>query len=279
MAQLGSVGYDARHAYHAARNSDWLERLTRVGFVAKGIVYLLVGALALMAAFNRGGETTDHQGVIQKIATKPFGEFALIAIGVGLLAYAIWRFLCAFADVESKGSDGKGLAQRAGYVGSGIIHASIALAAFKLVAGMPSSGSGTQTWSARVLNAPGGELIMAVLGISIIIGGIAQFRHGWSHKFEHELRLREMSPEERQVASRAGKWGYAARGITFAITGMFVVFAAIRHDASQVKGLEGALDTLAAQPYGALLMALVAAGLIGYGTFCFIAARYRRIRT
>lgn len=279
MAQLGSVGVNARDVYRGVGGSSWLDRLTRLGFLAKGIVYLLIGTLALLAAFQEGGETTDQTGIIHKIATKPFGEFLLFAIGIGLLAYAAWRFLCAFVDSENKGDGKEGMAKRAGYFGSGVIHASLAIAALKLAIGSPSaSGSSAQSWSAKVLDAPGGMFIMAALGVAIIIGGIEQFRHGMNRKFEKELRMDQMNAQERETVSKAGKWGYAARGITFVLSGAFVVFAAIQHDPSRVKGLEGALDMIASQPFGPILMALVAAGLVGYGVYCMFAAKYRKLR-
>src|SRR4051812_17233364 len=112
---MAEIAQQARRGYRAVRRCNHLETLTRIGFLSKGVVYLLLGSLAVMAALHKGGQTTDQKGVIQFIAGKPFGELALSLIAAGLTGYAIWRFVCAISDVEGKGSDAKGLAARMGY--------------------------------------------------------------------------------------------------------------------------------------------------------------------
>jgi hypothetical protein len=279
MTQIRSAGYAVKEGLGSVRRSNTMERLTRIGFASKGIVYLLVGILALMAAFGSGGETTDKKGVIQRIMAQPFGEFALVVIGIGLLAYAAWRFLCCFQDLENDGSDAKGIAKRAFYFVSGFVYASAALYAFKLLSGSgpAAGGDSTQSWTARILDAPGGQLLVAAAGIAVIIGGLAQIREGWQERFQKHLRLGQIPGDRKHWAIKVGKWGYVARGIVFSIIGVFVMQAAMRHDASRVRGSEGALDTLAAQPFGQWLLAFVAAGLACYGIYSLIESKYRRV--
>ena len=278
MAQINSAGHMAKQGFDSVRRSAALEVLTRVGFAAKGIVYLMVGVLALMAAFNEGGETTDKKGVMERIATQPFGEFALIVIGVGLFAYAAWRFLCCFVDVENEGSDGKGVGKRLLYLGSGLIYASAGMYAIRIVMNSSrSGGDGAQAWTARLMDAPAGPWLVAIVGIGVVVGGIMQIRHGWQEKFRKHLRLGQMSGDHKHWAIRAGKWGYIARGVVFAVIGFFIMLAAIRHDPSRVRGSEGALDALAAQPYGQWLLAFVAAGLACYGVYSLIETKYRHV--
>lgn len=279
MANLRSVGYDAQHGVNSVRRSETLEKLTRVGIACKGIVYLLIGVLALMAAFQQGGGTTDQRGALQRIAGQPFGEFLLIVMAVGLLAYAAWRFLSATLNTEGESRDGKGFAKRAGYFISGLIYSSVAIYAFNLATGNGGGGGNqAQTWTAKLLDAPGGVLLVALAGVAIVVAGVMQIKHGMKEEFLQKLRLREMSASERDVAVRAGKWGYSARGVTFGVMGTLLVLAAIRHNPGEAKGLEGALDTLASQPFGQFILALVAAGLAGYGVYCMFEARYRTVR-
>jgi hypothetical protein len=278
MARLNTAGYEAQRGVNAIRHSSALEKLTRIGFVCKGLVYFLIGILALMAAFGNGGETTDQRGVLDRVAQQPFGEFALIVIGVGLLAYATWRFCSAFFDTEDDGSGGKGMAKRAGYFVSGLIYTSVALYAFRFVTGDAAGGTTEQSLTARLMNAPAGTLLVAAVGIAIVIAGIMQIRDGWHERFMRHMRTGEMSDSELDVAAKAGKFGYTARGIVFGIIGVFFMLAAMRHNPGEVRGLEGALDTLAAQSFGPWLLAAVAIGLMGYGIFCVLQARYRTVR-
>jgi hypothetical protein len=256
-----------------------LVRFTRIGFACKGVVYLLIGILALKAAFGRGGETTGKEGAIQQIAAQPFGEFALAVIGIGLLAYAAWRILCGVMDLEHEGDRPTGMAKRIGYFLSGAVYASAGIYALKLLTGngSGSGGDGTASMTARLMDAPAGTLLVALAGAILIGVGIMQIRNGWTEKFRKHLRMGSMHGEQKQLALRAGKWGYIARGVVFCTMGLLVISAAVRHDPSRARGLEGSLDTLAQQPFGQWLLAFVAAGLICYGAYCFIEARYRQI--
>jgi hypothetical protein len=271
MARIGNIDYHAR----AIRHSDSLEKLMRVGFVCKGIVYVLIGILALLVALGEGGETTGSKGAVARIASQPFGEFALAVIGVGLLAYALWRFICAFRDSEHEGSDAKGMSKRAGYVFSGAVYTSTAFYALQLLAGNGGSGGDqTQTWTARLMDAPAGVFLVFAAGVATVVGGLYQIHKGWREKFRQHLRS---LPAGRNWVIRAGKWGYIARGIVFAIIGMFIMIAAVQHDPAQARGLEGALDTLAQQPLGTWLLGFVAAGLACYGAYSIIEGRYRKL--
>jgi Domain of Unknown Function (DUF1206) len=279
MAMPRSISYNARHAAHSARHSGVLETLTRVGFACKGVVYLLIGLFAVLAAFQHGGETTDQRGVIQTIATQPFDEFSLAIIGIGLLAYASWRILSAIADTEGEGSDAKGKAKRTGYFMAGVVYAGIAMYAFRLLMG-DSGGSAdqTQTWTARLMEAPAGTYLVAAAGLILSAAGIAQIIHGWKQEFRRHLQLGDHGTAG-HWAIRAGQWGYIARGIVFGVIGALIVSAAIQHSPGRAKGLEGALDTLAAQPFGQWLLAFVGAGLTCYGIYSLIEAKYRRVST
>jgi hypothetical protein len=159
------------------------------------------------------------------------------------------------------------------------MYTGIAYTALRMVTGSSAAsvGDATKTWTARLLDAPGGTLLVVAAGVAILIGAFMQVRRGLKEEFRNDLRTHEMSAEEQRWTRRAGKWGYVARGIVFGITGVFVVVAGVRSNPQEARGLEGSLDTLAQQPFGQLLLALAAAGLICYGVYAMIEARYRRV--
>lgn len=268
-----------QHADNITREAKgWIEPLGRFGYAAKGIVYALIGVLAAQAAFGRGGETTDSQGALQRIVQAPFGKVLLGIVAIGLVGYAIWRLVQAFEDTENKGSDAKGYITRAGYAGVGLAYLGLAFSAVQMITGSNSQGSGGQQGlTARLLAQPFGQLLVGLIGAVVIGVGAYQLYKAYSAKFREELKLQEMSQTEEQWATRSGRLGFAARGIVFIITGILVITAALQTDASQARGMSGALDTLSQQQYGPWLLGLVALGLVAYGLFCLVEARYRRM--
>lgn len=262
-------------------SAEWIERLARFGFAAKGVVYAVVGFLAAQAAFGTGGRTTDTQGALQSIVSQPFGQILLAIVAIGLVGYVLWRFVQAILDPENEGSDAKGVAKRIGYAISGLIYASLAFSAVKIIAGS-SSGSGngdssTQDWTARVLAQPFGQWLVGLGGAFLIGLGFYYFYRAFTAKFRKKLKIREMSIAEERWATRLGQLGIAARAVVFIIIGFFLIQAARQSDASEARGLGGALGSLAGQPYGPWLLGLVAIGLIAYGIYMGVEARYRRI--
>ena len=241
------------------------------------MVYTLIGVLAAQAALTAGGETTGQQGALEKIGEAPFGRFLLIAMGVGIAGYALWRFIQAFLDTENKGSGGKGIAVRTGYFIIAAIHVSLAASAFTLVMGMDEGGDSTTGWTAELLSQPFGQWLVGIVGASVIVYGLVQFYRAYTVKFRRKLKLHEMSAAEQKWATRLGCMGFAARGVVFLIVGIFLIVAGMVDDPQQARGLDGALATLAQQRWGALVLGTVAVGLAAYGIFMFVQARYRRM--
>jgi hypothetical protein len=258
----------------------WVERLARFGYLAKGIVYAIVGILAVQAALGTGGKTTDTKGALGAIAAQPFGKFLLVLLVIGLIGYVVWRFIQAIKDPEHKRNDPQSLARRIGSAISGLIYAGLALSAIRLIMGSGGGGSGSssqQDWTARLLSQPFGQWLVGLIGAFIVGFGFYQLYIAYKAKFRKEMKLREMSPTEETWATRLGRFGEAARGIVFIIIGFFLLQAARQSDASQVRGLDGALQALAEQPYGPWLLGIVALGLVAYGIHMGVQARYRRI--
>jgi hypothetical protein len=277
---LDQAGARTEQVVRQAAQNPWVERLARFGLAARGIVYAVIGLLAVQAAFFGRGKTTDTRGAIQAIGEQSRALLALVA--VGLLGYALWRFVQALLDPERKGSDAKGLAKRAAMAGSGIVYSGLAIAAFRALSGAAvrsgsGAGGGNQAITASLLDKPFGRWLVALAGLAVIAGGIQQIVKGWTRKFERKLNTGEMSADERRLALRTGQAGLAARGVVFLLTGGFLVQAALRYDPSKARGLRGALDTLAAQPHGPWLLGAVALGLVAFGAYSFLEARYRKI--
>ncbi len=260
-----------------ALQSPWMEKMARAGYAARGAVYALVGLLAVQTAFGARSHATDTRGALQEVARQSTALLWLMALG--LFGYAIWRIVQGFLDREHKGNGIKGLAHRVGRVGSGLIYGSLAVAAVRIAQGgrAGSGGSNYQEWTAKLMSQPFGRWLVAAVGIGVIVGGLHQIRRGWTEKFRKELRLQEMDEAERKLAINSGKLGLIARGIVFLVSGGFLIQAARRFDPSEARGLSGALAALAAQPHGTLLLALVAIGLIAFGAYSLLLARYGRI--
>lgn len=265
-----------------AASHPWFEKFARFGFAAKGLVYFIVGLLAAQAAFTAGGKTTDTSGALQTIITQPFGKFLLAIVTLGLLGYASLRLVKAIlAPEQSHGDNGiKAIGQRLGNALSGVIYISLAFTALSLIFGWGSGGGGdssTQDWTARVLSQPFGQWLVGLAGLGTIgVGGYYIYK-AYTSKFMEDLKQSQMNQTERKWSKRAGQFGMTARGVVFGIIGIFLLVAAWQSDASEARGLGGALATLARQPYGAWLLGLVALGLIAYSGYTLVEARYRQI--
>lgn len=269
-----------KHSIGQAVSHVWFERLARLGYASKGLVYFIVGFLAAQAAFSIGGRTTDTSGALSEIVNQPFGKFLLFLVTIGIIGYALWRIVQTILDPEHQGDkmDAKRIAQRIGYALSALAYAGLALTAVKLIMG---SGGGksdtTEDLTAQILAQPFGQWLVGLAG-SIVIGvGFSYFYEAYKAKFRRHFKLDEMSQTELIWATRLGRFGIAARGIVFVIIGFFLIQAARLSDASQTKVLGDVLAILAQQPFSPVILALVPLGLIAYGIYSVIEARYRRL--
>ena len=269
---MGQVEQVAR-----AAGRPWVEPLARFGYAARGVVYAFIGVLAVQAAFFGRGQTTGPEGAIRTIAEQ--SKLLLALIGIGLIGYALWRFVQGILDPENKGRDPKGLVKRGAMVASGVVYAGLALFAFRLLSqgGGASAGGGQSSTTAKLLALPFGRALVILAGIGVIVSALYQLYDAYTRKFQRRLKTNEMSPEEQRLAIHTGQLGLASRGVAFLITGWFLIQAALRYDPDRAQGLGGALETLARQPAGPWLLGIVAIGLVAYGAYSFLQARYRRI--
>lgn len=258
--------------------SDWIERFARIGYAAKGAVYLIVGFVSAQAAFQ-AGQATGSKGALRTVLDEPFGQVLLGLLAVGLAGYAAWRFVQATVDPEDKGSDGEGIATRAMYFVSGLLHVSLVVFAVRLLmgGGSSSSGGGTEQKTAQLMSEPFGRWLVGLGGLVIIGWAIYQLYKAYTIDLSDRLDLSPLSSTARTWAVRAGRAGIGARGVVFTIVGGFFLLAAWNANPQKAQGLADSLRWLESQPYGPWLMALTAVGLACYGAYMLVKSRYRRI--
>jgi hypothetical protein len=269
------------HVDTPAAAKPWIERLARLGYAVKGVVYVLVGCLAAAAARGLRDVPSGSREVFAVVLAKPFGRVLLATIALGLAGYVLWRVVAAVADPQRKGSDAKGLVVRAYYLGSAAVHAALVAAAVRLLLGNGGGGGagGDQAPSriAVLMAKPFGRWLVAAVGVAVLAAAARQVQLALG-RYHKKLRVdRVPSPARPWVGPVVG-FGLSSRAVVFAIIGGFLLVAALHRDPHQARGLSGALRAVEAQPAGVWLLAVVAAGLAAYGVFQLLEARYRTIR-
>lgn len=263
---------------------EWVIRFARVGLIAKGIVYCLVGALAFMAAFELGGRTEQgagKSGVFQFIMEQPYGKILLALVVAGMLCYTLWRFIQAIRDTEEKGSDAKGIGRRIGYAFSGAVYGALAFTAAQLLMGN-GGGSGTdsrQTLARELLAQPFGQWLLGAVAIGTMIMGVYQFYRAYTRKYMSKVQEEKLKPELRQTLVRAGLLGYVARGFVWLIIGYMLLRAAVKANFREAGSSSRAFQFLEEASYGSFLLGALALGLICYGVFMFVRAKCEVIST
>ena len=278
QAAVGRAQASGRHL--AQRERNWLVPLGRLGYAAIGLVYVLIGVLAVQAAVGQGGDTTDPAGALGHVIQAPFGRLLLAVVAIGLVGYALWRMLQATLDTERQGTQLKGIVARCGYAIAAFTYAGLALSAVAmLTSGAPQPGEdqSAQDRTAWLLSQPYGAWVVVLAGLAFIGVGLNQFVLAWRGTLDRQLQTRDMDVRLREIVSVAARLGNTARGIAFGLIGAFLVLAGVQARPDEARGLGGALNSLAQQPFGPWLVGLVGLGLIGYGVHMLVAARYRRM--
>jgi hypothetical protein len=263
--------------------APWIERLARAGFVSKALLYGTIGTLAASAAVGVGARrgTTDTRGAMATVLAAPLGRVLLAAIGVTLLGYAVWRAVEGVADPDRRGSDAKGLAVRASFLARAVVHAGLALSAFQLAAGSASSADGGRGGSPQkatkaAFELPGGEWLVWLVALGLAGYGLYQLYRAAASKLGKQLDVSELSAETGRWLVGVSRLGIAARGLVFIAIGWLFVRAATQHDPSEAGGIAEGLRTIGR--LGRWPFAAIAVGLIAYGAYQVVNARYRRIR-
>lgn len=269
------IGHQAAERGRQAADSRWVERLARIGLLARGAVYILIGVLAIQIAFGDRGEEASQQGALQKIADQPFGVFLLWIIALGFVGYGVWQGTeAAFGHHSEQGS--KRTAKRLESAGKFVFYLVLAFGAASVAMGSSDTGQ-EESLTAKGLDAPGGQFIVGAVGVAIVVGSLILAWRGVKKDFAKELSLGSLSAATRTAIIRLGQVGYVARGAVFALFGVLVVAAAVTFDPEKARGIDGALQEVVSRPYGPVLLTIAALGLICFGVYSLVEARYRRL--
>ena len=256
--------------------SSGFEWLARSGFVARGLIYWIVGVLALKLALGAGGKAANQQGALKTIAHQPFGKVLLILVAIGLAGYALWRLIHALLGHGPEGSDST--FERVAAFASGLVYAGLCAIAVEILLGSGGNGSGgAHNATAGVFGWPAGTWLVGIAGAVLIGIGLYQGYRGISKDFLKDSKTEEMSPTVRNWIEWIGTFGHLARMIVFGLVGVFLIKAAIDFNPNKAVGLDGALAKIAHDSYGPILLGIVSAGLIAFGLYSLADARYRRI--
>lgn len=283
-ARLADLGDRARRRSTLLRRvpplHDLLELAARFGYGARGFVYLSVGAIALLAAMDRVGDAVGSRGAVAWLAEQPFGRVWLILLGLGLWAFVVWRVLQAVFDADREGTGRRALLSRAGQALSGLFYGVLAASVFELLDEVEPNPAAedlaeNQEKAAVLLNLPFGDIALIGVGLVILASGVGNIVRGARSDFGAALACSARLCRRVVPIARAG---YIARGVALLPLAVFVILAGRRSSASDVSSFGAGLDALESQPGGSWVLAATAVGLMAFGAFAFVEARWRRIR-
>lgn len=270
------------NAPHSLREaSPALVMFGRAGYAAKGVVYIVIGALAARVATGNGGQMTDSGGALQTIENGPLGTVALSLIAIGLVGYMVWRLVAAITDAEGKGDEPSKLVVRAAQAGRGLLYGALALQAIALLRNRGGGGEGNaaEDWSAQLLQLPYGRLLVGAAALGILGYAAYQlYRAASADKVRKHLDLGSAGHTQATWIVRLGRFGIAARAVVFAMIGVFLGRAALQSDSSEAGGFADSMRALASADNGPWVLGAIAFGLMAYGVYQLATARYRRMR-
>lgn len=270
----------SHEALERAADSTWLERLARGGLAARGLLYLVVAVLALQVAAGHDQTRADKQGALHTVVRQPLGKVLVLLLAVGFAGYAVWRFVEAAVGPPDEDDARKAALKRVGYAARGALYGFFFLSAAKLLiwsSGKAGSDNAEADWTRRVLNWPGGILLVEAVGVVVVGAGLYVGWRGLARKFRKRLKAAEMSRAERRWILGVGTVGMVARMVVTVLIGVFLIVAAAEHDPNQAVGIDGALKRLADRSFGPALLAVVAFGFAAYGVYSLAEARFRRV--
>ncbi|MGI8671142.1 MAG: DUF1206 domain-containing protein [Luteitalea sp.] len=255
-----------------------MKRLVRVGYAAKGVIYLLIGALALQLAFADGGRLTDSAGAMKTIVAQPFGLALLTVIAIGLLAYAGWEVVGAIWVTGRQATGARARFLRVFGAFKGLGYGAIGWQALQIVLGARQQKSdGAEVYAREAMQLPLGRLALVLVGIGVAIFGVSQVWMAWQSRFADDLAQGHLRREGLGWVLQVGRAGIGARGVLVSVMGIALRRAGFQRRASEAGGMADSLVTLLSQPFGTWLLAVAAAGLVCFGFFQLLHARYARL--
>ncbi len=253
-----------------------MQVLARAGLAARGVIYVLIGWVAILVALGQSSRQADQQGALQLLAGKPYGAVSLWLLGIGFAGYSLWRLSEAAFGVAGEGN---GAGPRLKSLARSLVYAGFAYLTFQVISGSQASQTRQQQdLSARVMHdGAGGRWLVGIAGLIIVIVGAALVIEGLRRKFLKNLNTAQMRPRTRRVVERLGVIGTVARGVVFALAGVLVIDAAVTFKPANAGGIDKALQTLRDQPFGEFLLLLAALGLVIFGVYGLCEARWRKV--
>jgi hypothetical protein len=263
MGEVRRVGGEIK----SAAANPWLERAARLGYVIRGILYGVMGVLAISLAVGTPARTADQRGSLYLLAGNPLAVPLLVVVIVGLAAYSMWGFTRAIYDPLGRGNKPIGIAARLGFAWSGVSYAALVVYAAGFLIGT-THGAETDTMQKTVqaiLSRPAGTIATIIAGVIGVAAGLGQFVDAVRAGFKDDLKRNRMSRAERVTVDSLGRFGMFSRGVVFTLLGWFVLQAGLQHDASRAQGIGVAFQDIARQPFGHISLAVVALGFIALG--------------
>jgi hypothetical protein len=276
-----SIGIKAevKKAGKKAEFSPLMETLTRIGYGARRLIYITMGALAVQVAWGKGGALASPLGAIAKIGHQPAGMILIWVVLLGLVSYSLWGVVRALLDPLHKGNDMKGLIERGGFLTSAVGYAVLIMPTYGYITGtsLASKGSQTQKMITAIMAMPFGRWLIDFVGLTMLAAGLYHIYLGFKAGFDRQFETYALTPKQLKLATDVGRFGAAARGVVLAVVGGLIVFAAYRANPSQPIGMDAALAILLHQPSGIWLLGIVALGLIAFGCYSMLSALWFRL--
>lgn len=276
MTGMSTTG---RRTYQRARGHEHtVRRIGRVGYVAYGAIHLLVAWVALQLAFGGSGNTADTTGAFAELGSAPLGKVLLVLLVAGLVLLVVWKITEAVLGPDTGGSGRDAVWTRLASAGQAVVFAALAVSAgrFAFGGGSSSASSKQQGATSQLLGMPGGQVLVVLLGLVVIGVGVGLAVYGLTRKFAKKLDMSRLRVKARRVVRGLGAVGYAAKGAAYGVVGALLVVAGVTFDPNKSRGLDGAIRTIAREPYGKALLVVVAAGIACFAVFCFARARYQK---
>ncbi|HEX8315762.1 MAG TPA: DUF1206 domain-containing protein [Flavisolibacter sp.] len=259
----------------AAGAKTWVKRIAQAGYIAKGIVYVLLGLLGFMAAFELGGKSdgeATQTGTLKFVKEMPAGTILLLLLAIGLLCYSIWRGIQTFYNPDG---EHKKWSKRARYLFSGLAYLAFAYAALQAVfENRSDNGDGNQKLAGELMNQPLGQVLVGLAGLILAAVGIYQVYYGFSEKYKKHVQDLSLQSQHASLLLRSGKVGYISRGIVWLVIAYLFIRAAVHSSASEAGDTGKAFQFIEDSPFGSYLLGALGLGLIAYGIFNFIRARF-----
>jgi hypothetical protein len=268
----------AKQAAKKVEYSPLVETLTRLGYAVRGVIYFMIGLLALRVVIGQGGKLANPQDAIATLGKSTVGILLLWIILIGLISYSLWGLIRAFLDPLHKGHDVKGLLERFGFIVSAFGYMVLVAPTLRYIQGNSASSSQTPHTIFQILSIPFARWVVGIVGLGVVAGGLYQMYLGIKAHFDHQFQIYALNKDQLNLATSVARFGTAARGVVFAVTGILMILSAYHTDPNKQIGINAALNFLLQLPYGLWLLAFITLGLMSFGIYSLLSALWFRLK-